>query len=137
MELHLKRFASNPTDTLGLLFIGGKFFAFTLEDRYREVKIAGTTRIPAGRYRVTIAFSPHFQREMPLLNNVPEFSGILIHPGNTEFDTEGCILVANGAVYNPLGDSGIVSSRMCFDRIYPVIEAGVKAGDTFITIEDN
>ena len=51
------------------------------------------TAIPTGRYEVTVTYSPHFKRNLPLLNNVPGYSGVRIHSGNTAEDTDGCILV--------------------------------------------
>lgn len=74
---------------------------WTCEDEIREQpgvpvdvwKVAARTAIPAGRYRVTIRHSHRFQRPMPYIENVPGFSGILIHPGNTAADTAGCLLV--------------------------------------------
>ena len=81
--------------------INGHFFCHTLEDRVRrlpaEKKIPGLTAIPAGTYRVTVSVSPKFGRYLPLVENVPYFSGIRIHRGNTASDTSGCILVGESA----------------------------------------
>ena len=52
MKLELKRFSSQSDTTLGLLFVDGEFECFTLEDEYREEKVKGETRIPAGTYKV-------------------------------------------------------------------------------------
>jgi hypothetical protein len=102
MEMILKRRFFGETYTVGTLFVDGARFCDTLEDRVRnlakEAKIAGETAIPAGRYRVTVSVSPKFGRELPRLQGVPQFEGILIHRGNTPKDTAGCILVGENKV---------------------------------------
>ena len=102
MEITVKRFKLTKRCTIGNMLIDGKFFCHTLEDKVRklpeEVKIWGNTAIPAGTYSVEMYYSPRFKRRLPLLKDVPYFTGILIHRGNTVEDTVGCILVgeANG-----------------------------------------
>ena len=81
--------------TIGLLYVDGRLWCNTLEDTVRPdgVKIQGQTAIPAGVYNVCLTMSPKFKRSLPLLDNVPNFTGVRIHAGNTAKDTEGCILV--------------------------------------------
>lgn len=98
-----RRWRADHTTTSSVT-IDGKAQGFILEDRDRGLKqtmpleqivsekIYGRTAIPAGRYRVDITFSNRFKRELPILLNVPGFSGIRIHPGNRHVDTEGCLL---------------------------------------------
>lgn len=97
MKLTLKRIALKPDYTIGKLYIDGTYFCDTLEDTVRDLtkdaKIPGKTAIPAGTYPVRVTFSPKFGRDLPLIENVPHFSGIRIHRGNTNADTSGCILV--------------------------------------------
>lgn len=97
MKLELKRIALKDTYTIGKLYIDGKYFCDTLEDKVRDLskekKVQNETAIPAGIYKVMIAESPRFKRKLPRLLNVPHFDGILIHRGNTPEDTSGCILV--------------------------------------------
>jgi hypothetical protein len=90
---------------------------FTLEDAVRgggipelvkEWKMAGKTAIPYGSYACKLTFSPRYGRNMWEVANVPGFSGIRIHAGNTETDTEGCILL--GDQINP-NYTGILGSR--------------------------
>lgn len=110
MQLRLIREPSAGGATLGVLFVDGRYFAFTLEDEVREQagvpvalwKVPGQTAIPAGRYPVRVSWSPRFRRPLPELLDVPGFTGVRIHRGNRPEDTDGCILVgydrAAGAV---------------------------------------
>jgi len=101
MRLDLQREPSRDAATLGALYVDGAWLCWTLEDEMREVagrpvddwKIAGKTAIPLGTYPVLVTMSMRFGRRLPLVESVPGFTGIRIHPGNTEADTEGCILL--------------------------------------------
>jgi len=101
MNLRLIREPTDQETTLGVLMVRGRFFGFTLEDSIREVagqpveswKVAGSTAIPAGRYRVSLTWSNRFNRVQPQVMDVPGFEGVRIHSGNRHEDTEGCILV--------------------------------------------
>lgn len=94
-NLTLKRTYPKEKYTIGELYIEGEYYCDTLEDTVREpdVKIAGKTAIPYGKYEVIVNRSPKFKRDLPLLLDVPNFEGIRIHRGNTDKDTSGCILV--------------------------------------------
>jgi len=94
----------------------------TLEPQWRdlrngEAKIMERTAIPEGRYRVILYQSNRWQRRMPYLCDVPYFSHIMIHPGNSSADTKGCILVGEKTQADLL-----TSSRTHFDRLYHLIE---------------
>jgi hypothetical protein len=93
MKLHLKRLHKTEFSTIGELTVDGLFQCYTLEDKEREIKIKSETAIPKGTYKVVITLSARFKTLLPLIVDVPGFEGIRIHPGNTNHDTEGCILV--------------------------------------------
>lgn len=97
MKLQLKRVALRDTYTVGKLYVDGQYWCDTLEDRVRDLtkekKVPGQTAIPAGTYDVVVNVSPKFKRLLPRLLGVPHFEGILIHRGNTDRDSAGCILV--------------------------------------------
>ena len=117
MQLEVVRFSSESDSTNGLLFdiTGGKrkFLAYTLEDEYRKEKVMHETRIPAGTYEITLRTVGGFtvkyaerygdmHKGMLWVRNVPGFEYILIHTGNTDEHTSGCLL---------LGDTHDVSSQ--------------------------
>lgn len=123
ISFKLVRSHPKETYTIGDLYIdygnGYKFFSNTLEDKVRstdEDKVYGKTAIPYGTYTVTITFSPKFNRLLPLINDVPGFTGVRIHPGNTADDTEGCILVG---VNDSIG--AIHHSKATFDELFNIL----------------
>ena len=144
MQVLLQRFDTSEYDTLGLLFVNGKFIAFTLEDAYHAEKIAGKTRIPSGRYRLELRespkFSPKYGHPMISLCDVPDFEGILLHPGNDFSDTRGCILLGDSCDFQPDSAqfSKIFNSKRAYNRVYPVISYDIKNHDpVWIDIVDS
>lgn len=117
MKLEVKRTIFTDLSTIGELSIDGEFFCYTLEDVVRDKKIYGKTAIPAGTYKVVFTYSPHFNRILPLLVGVPDYEGVRIHPGNTDADTEGCILV--GQAYRK---DFLLASRAAFDPLFEKIK---------------
>lgn len=105
MKITVKRTFKGPEYTIGKLYIDDNYYCDTLEDTIRSgEKIYGKTAIPAGEYKVKKTYSPRFEKKLPEILNVPGFTGVRIHAGNTAKDTEGCILLglnrAKGAVLN-------------------------------------
>ena len=130
MELVLTRDSFLPTRTLGKLYIDNVFECFTCEDTVRDAKIPGETAIPKSRYKVVITLSNRFKRELPLLLNVPNFEGVRIHSGNTEADTEGCILCGKTR-----SDAGVFESRLATNNLILKIRNAIQAGrEVWITI---
>ena len=92
MELELWRYSSDKDATLGFLMVdrgaGWEFLCFICEDQFQKTKIAGETRIPAGRYAIRLrdeggmtgcyrlAFPIGFHRGMLHLQNVPGFKWV-------------------------------------------------------------
>lgn len=125
MELLLQRKPSEGTWTHGDLFVDDVWKCFTLEDVVRERKIHGQTAIPAGRYRVTLENSPRFGRDTLTINNVPDFSGVRIHGGNTDKDTEGCPLVGTQR-----HESGISNCKPALDSLKGDVKRALTNGET-------
>lgn len=129
MRLRLIRGPSTTKSTLGELYIDGTFECYTLEDVVRKVKIPGETAIPAGTYEMIVTMSHRFKQLMPLLVAVPQFEGIRIHPGNTDKDTRGCILVGQTQSKDFVG-----RSRPAYQVLLAKLQAALKHGER-ITIE--
>lgn len=130
MEILVKRKIFTDKSTIGEMSLDGAFQCYTLEDRRRAdgVKIAHQTAIPSGTYDVIIGHSNRFNRQMPRVQNVPMFDGILIHYGNTAVDTDGCILVGNTKAVDFIGES-----RLAFSALFEKLQA---ADSITLTIVD-
>lgn len=142
MELLLDRKWKKKAYTIGRLYVDGAFFSNTLEDRDRgltqdmgasdikAVKVPGETAIPTGTYPVRMGCSPKFKKRLPRVQNVPGFSGILIHSGNTAKDSAGCILPGENKVVG-----AVLNSRATTERLVKLIEEAEKRKeDVTITI---
>lgn len=98
--IRIDRYLLTDTRTIGRMYLNDEYFCDTLEDTYRgqdmsKVKVYGETCIPNGTYRTEVTYSPTFNKMLPLLYSVPNFTGIRIHTGASERNTEGCILVGD------------------------------------------
>lgn len=133
MKLVLERTVFGKDFTLGKLYADGSLFCYTLEDVVRPVgspKVFGATAIPTGTFKVVIDRSKRFGRDMPHVLDVPGFEGIRIHSGNTDKDTEGCILVGQYA-----GDRNWVSnSKIVFGKLYVMLQATLNLHQ-YVTLE--
>jgi hypothetical protein len=123
MNLSLIR-EDNPESlhNFGKFYIEDLYFGETLEDkdRYLEAgggKVDGDTAIPRGRYKVTVSWSNRFQRPMPGVHDVPGFTGVRIHGGNTEADTHGCPLLGAARTTAGIANCKGVNERL-MDRLY-------------------
>ena len=140
MILTLDRKYKLPTYTIGKLYIDGEYFCDTLEDKDRrltdsmtvseidKIKIKKETAIPTGTYKVTITYSNSFKKNMPLINDVKGFEGIRMHSGNTNQDTEGCLLVGMN-----LERGKVLKSQETFRKLYKML-SGAKLRGEYIQI---
>ena len=122
MELKVLRRIYTNDSTTGMMFIDDVEFCYTLEDRLRppDVKVPGSTCIPAGRYRVILDWSNRFKRVMPHILDVPGYIGIRIHMGNKAVDTNGCVLV--GFRQSPDVLDFIGDSKKAFNALFAILE---------------
>jgi hypothetical protein len=135
MLVSVKRFVNYSKCTISLLYIDNVFFGYVLEDVGRLVKIKKETRIKAGVYRLSLQKSGRlhesyklkfpFHKGMILLNNVPEFQGVMFHIGNFDTDTEGCLLVASSHNVNV---QSVLYSKAAYRSFYNVVAAALENG---------
>ena len=145
MRLDVRRCVELPDTTIGLLSIDGRPFCWTLEDQAQPggVKVPGETRIPAGVYPIRLytagrlygRYSARYpwHRGMLQICDVPAFSCILIHPGNTDDDTRGCLLPGMSASLQP---ARVTSSVTAYERLYRASVASAAQGTLDIAVCD-
>ena len=147
MEIVVDRFVADDDTTVSRVNVDGQFVCFGLEDEFREEKVAKETRIPSGTYDVRLRtegvhhskYSNRFEdihKGMLHIQNVPNFTFILIHCGNTDEDTDGCLLVGSQALTEP-GEMRVTQSTGAYRRFYPMVVDAAAAGDLKIRFEDN
>lgn len=124
MKIEVKRVAKRDTYTIGRLYVNGTYYCDTLEDKDRgltqntplstikRIKVPNQTAIPIGVYKVIVNKSPKFGRNLPRLLNVPGFDGILIHRGNTDKDTSGCILIGENKIVGKIINSTVYETKL-------------------------
>ena len=140
MQLVLERKWKKSNYTIGILSIDGKRFCETLEDvdrslnssmtveQIKAIKKPNETAIPTGTYEINLdTFSPKFGNKsfykkicngkLPRILNVKGFDGVLIHCGNTNLDTSGCVLVGRN-----LEKGKVLKSQETFEKLYKVLK---------------
>lgn len=133
MKLDLERVQCDADVTIGSLTIDGVWQCWICEDAVREIsgrpvaewKLKGSTAIPRGVYAIVINRSPRFQRDLPLLLDVPGFEGVRIHPGNTAADTEGCLLPGEMRLAKSVG-----RSQAAFAALFAALREAIARGDS-------
>lgn len=147
MKALVDRFVSDADTTISQVILSTRFQCFGLEDEYREFKVAKETRIDAGVYDVVVrTFGGHHERYtrrfpdihqgMLELVSVPNFTNILIHCGNNDEHTDGCLLLGMGANAEP-GDMSISQSVTAYKRFYSAVIEAALLGRLQIEFQDN
>ena len=130
MHIEVLHLDETTASTLSIMKIDGVRKFYVLEDAFHEHKIPGETRIPAGTYKITkrtegVAFSKYKTRFghqfVPWIREVPNYEYILIHPGNTNLDTKGCLLVGRKA--GLANHFMLDESRLAYEALYTLIAA--------------
>lgn len=132
--------------TIGNLFANGRYLFNVLEDERRELKsskdkIYGETAIPEGKYKITLTKSPKFADRpwckqynglVPLVNNVPFFEGVRIHPANSADQLLGCLAPGLNKV-----KGGVVNSTECYELLMDnyILPHWMSGSDIWIEIK--
>lgn len=153
IKLSLIRAYPKEKYTVGLLYVDRKYFSATMEDpdrgllqsmspeEIRKIKIPGKTAIPRGTYRLSLTVSAKFKNRtwaksygglVPLVEDVPGYSGIRIHPGNTADDSAGCILPGHNLQPGKVLNSVATYRRLMDEVLYP---AHLRGEEMSITIK--
>lgn len=156
MKLILKRIYTCNRYTIGHLYVDDLYVCDTLEDCDRgldsnmplstilNTKIKDQTAIPIGTYNILMnVVSPKYSKrqyymdvckgKVPRLDNVPGYSGVLIHVGNDQDDTSGCLLVG----YNKVCGK-VMNSKSAFEKLYAILKKAYNSGEKItLTIKRN
>jgi hypothetical protein len=158
MKLQVLRFNSKSDSTNGLLFDitnGVNFLCYTLEDERRDKKVMSETRVPAGVYSIKLrdegGMTKRYAKKygdlhkgMLCVHNAPNwkiitpsmtFQYVLIHVGNTDEHTAGCLIIGDTQENNSIVKDGFIGkSTQAYKRIYPPIAAALENNEE-VTIE--
>lgn len=147
MKVELKRFVDDGNTSFGAFFIDGVFKCFMIEDEHRTIKKWGEMRIPAGVYDLSLRreggfhnrylnkLGPAYHNGILCVHNAPNwkiiqgdivFQYVLIHVGNSEKDTAGCLLPNTAVNANTMRGSG---SWIAYKKIYPIIRDACLRGE--------
>lgn len=145
MIITVQRLKQTDDSTMGALFIDNVFQCFTLENPHNKPKIPGVTRIPTGIYPVGLRtvggkyqqYSDKYPGHEGMLHiqDVPEFTNILIHIGNHHNNTDGCILVGKNAMM-PKYDYVVGDSMLAYLDLYDEVISSARSGNLQIKIID-
>ena len=124
MIVKIVRTFPNEKQTLGKLFIINEsiieFDCHTLELTWKDNK-KDVSCIPVGTYRMKRRFSDKYGQHWHILD-VPGRDMILIHFGNFNKDTRGCVLVGMGlADINKDGYLDVTESKVALERINEIL----------------
>ena len=155
----VERFIKRPDWSISNVYVEDKLNCYSVEDEYRKVKVKGETCIPEGIYPLALVNSPKFSgsfmsndkfdiieskiydvkrhigykfHKVISVGNVPDFQNILIHWGNTDDDTDGCLVVGSSiGVIN--GQQGVLYSKEAYKRFYKLVAPEIAKGGRSIT----
>lgn len=162
--IRVELFAKKADCTFSKVYVRDKFFCYSIEDEIRDKKVHGETAIPEGVYKLALRQSPKFsskflsdsvgnlyekdvlphseligkkEHDLIWVKDVPNFNFILIHWGNFDTDTEGCLIVGDriGTTFNTKKnkiDDSVLNSKVCYKRFYKEVYKEILKGDKYI-----
>lgn len=142
MEIKIVRKYFKEEYTIGNVFVDGKWFSNSLEDKDRgltddmtlsqikKIKVYSETAIPYGRYEVKSYFWPKYRKVYPWLQNVKGFAGILIHAGKKADHTSGCLLLGENKI-----KGGLINGEKYVRKLTEMVQECEERGEkVYITI---
>lgn len=139
MELRIRRVALKDDYTIGKLEKkverGYERICDILEDAVRNgEKIYGQTAIPYGKYEIDMSSISHafkkrewakkYKGIVPLLKDVPNFSGVRIHPANSAEELFGCLATGLNISVGRVTSSTAMYYHLMDDYLIPAKERG-------------
>ena len=145
MKITVVRTQFGTDATNGILLINDVFECYTLEDQYQEVKVMHETCIPEGTYDIKLrtvgGFHERYKKKysnhkgMLHLQDVPGFTYILIHAGNTDEHTSGCLIVGETQQDLDISKDGYIGhSGKAYTKLYDKCVKELLQGND-VTIE--
>jgi|TARA_B100000073_G_scaffold181598_1_gene150155 hypothetical protein len=147
VKLNVVRTQFGEEATNGLLFIDGVFECYTLEDQYQKVKVMHETCIPEGTYQIKLRneggfssrylqkYGDEFHKGMLHIQDVPGFEWILVHQGNTDLHTSGCLILGDTQQDLDKSKRGFIgNSKDAYKKMYPKVRDALLNGEK-VTIE--
>ena len=131
LELTVNREQGDALCTPGEMLIEGAHFCYTLEPR-RDQSQGKPFCIPADRYEVKLQWSQHFDRVVPVLQNVPNFTAVELHPGNAPKDTHACTLVGESESTDWVGQS-----EVAFEALMQKLQGEPEIFITYVDPKEN
>jgi len=140
VKLEVVRHQFGTDATNGMLFINGIFECYTLEDQYQAVKVMHETCIPEGTYDINFRKTGGFHAKyseryknahygMLHIQDVPNFTYILIHTGNTDEHTSGCLIVGETQQDLEVSKDGFIgSSAVAYKKMYRKVAGELLQG---------
>ena len=147
MKTKIIRVAEGKNSTLSHLYIDGIFQCFLLEDKIRAVKIMKQTAIPEGIFRRRLntwggmnkTYYPKYgpiHKGMIEIADLPTFSAVYIHVGNTIVETAGCPLVGLSYIKKD-GEYQVLQSADAYRQVYRKLYQVATGKDNQIEISNN
>ena len=138
MIITVERKLSSAEATISIVSVDDNKVCYGLEDEHRQEKLVGETRVPAGTYKIELrtvgGFHSKYSKRFPSMHrgmlwvkDVPSFEYILIHIGNDDDDTAGCLLVGNVPIMTQSLNLKVALSSNAYQKLYQkVIDAAIN-----------
>lgn len=149
MDIKVYRYNSDKEHSNSVMLIDKRFKCHGIEDEHRNIKVWGETRVADGKYKIGFRkeggfhnrylkkFGASFHKGMLEIKDVPDFTYVLIHIGNSDKDTAACYIVGTD-VQN--ADNWVTGSEKAYKLIYPEIRDALLRNEEvtieFITLDE-